>query len=111
MHYKLMYPSDYMGAHDLDGKEHDVVITKIVQEPLTFTGGVQEDKWIAYFKGAKKKLVLNKTNLKATSTHHGVDHDNWIGKTVTLIPSTTRFGGETVECVRVKPSAKSRIKI
>ena len=34
----------------------------------------------------------------------GYDVDGWIGKSVVLYPATTSFGGETVDCIRVKES-------
>jgi hypothetical protein len=38
---------------------------------------------------------------------YGKDTDNWAGKWITIFPTTTEFGGETVDCIRVKPGVPS----
>jgi hypothetical protein len=30
--------------------------------------------------------------------------DKWVGKTITLYPTTTSMAGRTVECIRIRPT-------
>lgn len=63
------------------------------------------NKAIVAFKGAKKRLILNKTNAKVISMAHGKKPSLWIGKQVTLTVRwlRTAFGQDNVPVVRVVP--------
>jgi hypothetical protein len=103
MHYKLMFPSNYVGAHDLKGKDATLAIDSVSVAELTMEGGKKENKPVVTFKGAKKKLVLNKTNAKTIAALYGTDTNAWIGQPVTLYPTTCRGErGATVDCIRVR---------
>jgi hypothetical protein len=65
-------------------------------------------KPVIVFAGKKKKFAVNKTNGKTIAGMYGTDVAAWKGKQVTLYPTTTRFGGETVECIRVRPAVPSK---
>lgn len=110
MHYRLLHPNDYVGAHDLGGQDHAVTIEAVLpKEELTMQGGKKETKPVLTFVGRKKKLVLNKTNAKAIAKLHGTDTSNWIGKQITLYPSHTKCGKETVECVRIRVTEQETV--
>lgn len=102
MHYKLMFPSNYLSAADLQGKEVEVEIESVNVEELTMVGGRKNKKAVVKFKGAKKAFVMNKTNAVVIAGKHGNETDNWIGKKIRLFATQTKFGGKDVECVRVK---------
>jgi len=102
MHIRLMFPTDYVTAADLKGQDKTVTIATVVQDELTMQGGVKEQAWVVSFVEAQKKLVLNKTNAKLIAAHHGDESDDWIGKQITLYPTTCKFGRDTVECIRVR---------
>lgn len=102
MHYKLMYPSEYLNACDLGGKDATVTIERIDIESVPGPDGKKADKPVAHFKGAKKRMVLNKTCAKSIAHHFGNDTDKWIGQKVTLYPTTCQAFGQTVECIRVR---------
>lgn len=55
-----------------------------------------------FFVGKEKGLVLNKTNAALIAEQHGQDTGGWKGKEVRIYPTTTDFGGERVECIRVE---------
>lgn len=101
-HWRLMFPSEYIGAWDLEGKEFTVTIAKVAFEDLVLKGGAKERKPVVTFQNAKKRLVLNKTNAETISFMHGTDPTKWVGKKVTLYPTTTKFGRDTVDCIRIK---------
>ena len=52
------------------------------------------------FEGAKKKLVLNRTNGECLKALFGRNVDDWIGKRITLY--VAEFNGEP--CIRIKGS-------
>lgn len=102
-----MDPGKWICAADLAGKDVVVEIEKV-------EGGEVEDaqnqrksrKPICHFVGKKKPLALNVTNCKTIANLFGSnDVDDWVGKKITLYPTTTQNRGETVECVRVRPMA------
>lgn len=103
--YRKMYDKDYLGEWDLDGKDTTLEIEKVVGGELTANGGKKSKKPLVYFKGTKtgKGLVLNATNGKAIAAMYGNDTDAWIGKKITIYPTTTQFGSDTVPCIRVRP--------
>src|SRR5688572_30608835 len=69
------FPSKYISASDLGGQEVTVKITHIAPEEI---GGKQ--KYICYFAGKKKGLVLNKTNWNTIARISGRDDtDDWTG--------------------------------
>lgn len=99
------FPSNYLKAGDLKDAEAIVTIVKVEVEEV---GRDKEQKLVLYFKGKKKGLVLNKTNSKKIATVLSADDtDEWVGKQIKLYPTETEFGGETVDCIRVKAATTS----
>lgn len=49
-------------------------------------------------------LLLNKTNAKTIAKLYGNSPAAWVGKLISLFPSTTSVGGEDVDCIRVRNS-------
>jgi hypothetical protein len=94
------FPSNYLKASDLGDKSPVVTIDRIEVEPI---GRDREMKPVIYFQGKEKGLVLNKTNAKKIAELTGSkDTDDWTGCQVRIYATETEFGGETVECIRVK---------
>jgi len=111
---RLLFPSEYLAAPDLRGKDVVLTISRVKSELLKSAQG-DEMKGVIYFDelgehakktGTKeKKLVLNKTNMKSIAKLHGFDGDDWVGKKITLFATTCQSFGETVDCIRVRPTA------
>ena len=102
---KLMDPKEFLFAHDLDGRDVTVTIEKVVGGKLKGENGKESKKPIAHIKGTPKKLALNVTNCKTIEQLSGTgDADKWRDIRVTLFPTTTDFGGKTVDCIRIRPS-------
>lgn len=103
MNYRLCYPSEYLAAVDLMEKgEVNVTIESLTQEEIKAEGRCDK-KWVMRFRGAHKRLVMNKTNLKRIARALGsCETNDWIGKTITLHPDKCNAFGETVDCIRVK---------
>ena len=100
-----MMQKEFLYAFDLDGKSVTVTIERVKGGELTGEGGKKTKKPLCYFKGSKtgKPLALNSTNCKAIAGMYGNDTDAWIGKRITIFPTTTNFGADIVDCIRVKP--------
>jgi hypothetical protein len=94
------FPSRFFKAADIPGDGLAAKIGKIEKEKV---GPDQELKWVLYFKGQDKQLILNGTNwdLIAAALREE-DSDNWIGKTIELFPAQTQFGKKMVDCIRVR---------
>lgn len=99
---KLLFPSEYLGAVDLNGKDFALTIAKVEVADLQMQGGRKQSKPIIYFQGAKKKFVMNKTNAGTIASLYGGKVEDWVGKKVILYPTTTRCGAATVECIRIR---------
>ena len=109
-HWKQLVDPRYIGAYALpNGDDMTVTIEKVVKETITMMGGKKEDHTIAYIKG-QKPMILNATNSKSIHKLYGPFIEDWEGKPVTLFASTTKMGGELVECLRIRPTVAQRKK-
>ena len=96
------FPSHYLKASDLGDAQPVVTIDRVEIEAV---GRDKEMKPVVYFQGKEKGIVLNKTNSKKIAQiASSPDTDDWRGVKVILYATETEFGGETVECIRVKQS-------
>lgn len=103
-HWKRLINPDYLGAYSLEeGQDMNVTIERVSRDIVTGTGGKKEECTIAYLKG-QKPFILNNTNSKSIAKLYGPYIEDWAGKPITLFASTTKMGGETVECLRIRPS-------
>lgn len=98
---RAMFDDKYIKAWDLNGKDVTLVIKGVKAEVLK-NGKNEARKPIIYFERAKKGFACNKTNQKVISRFYGHDTREWIGKAITLYPTTTTFGHEEVDCIRVR---------
>ena len=95
------FPSKYIKADDLQGKEWPLVIRNVVREDVG-TDQKPDNKPVIYFNGTEKGMVLNVTNNNAICDMFGFDSDMWLGKTITLIAIQTEFQGKPCLGLRVK---------
>lgn len=102
MHYRLMYPSEYLNAADLKEKEATVTIESVTIEEVPGIDGKRKSKPVVRFVGKDKRFPLPKTCAKVIAGKFGKDTDSWTGKKLTLFPTTCQAFGQEVECVRVK---------
>lgn len=111
MHWKNLANYDYLGAYSLDGIASEITLTiKLIKvERVTANGGAAEDCIVATFEEKNqdgvevKPMVLNKTNCKIIEKVYGTgDVEQWIGKSIIIYSTTTRFQRDIVPCLRVK---------
>ena len=106
-HWKQMVNMDYIGAYALtDGKDLTLTIDHVTREMVTGNGGKKEQCMVLYFKERDyKPMILNRTNAKSiTNLCNSTYIEDWAGYRITLYVTTTRLGGETVECLRIRPT-------
>lgn len=107
MNIDQAFPTKYLAAHDLSGRDVTVQIASVALEEV----GQGDTKPVVYFQGANKGLVLNKTNAHRIADMYGVETDNWRGKPITLYPSETDFQGKTVPCIRIRLQTQTATEI
>ena len=101
--------SSSLKAKDLGG--NDVILTikaTTIREFDEKTDDGQEYKKKRVdlaFNETDKTMVLNATNLDMVVSHYGEDRSSWPGQSLTFYPTTTRFGNDTVPCIRIRPPA------
>jgi hypothetical protein len=101
-HWKTFVNPLYIGAYTLEGKDLTVKITAVKREMVKGEGGKEETCTVAYLEG-QKPFIVNRTNAKTITRVTGSPYiEDWIGKSVTLFPTTTKVAGDVVECLRVR---------
>ena len=104
------FPSNFLKADDLDGKNVTVEIADVTFEEIG-QGRDKESKIMLAFKGKEKKLICNKTNCNTIAKLVGSDDtDDWIGHRITLTTREVDFQGTPTLAIRVslqKPSAQA----
>lgn len=115
--YRKMYDDkDYLYAYDLDDcpkgeddrPERTLEIVSCSRVELTGENNKKSKKPGVSFKGEPKKLALNKTNGKMIAKLYGKDTEHWAGQMITIYATTTEFGGEIRDCIRVRPRRPDR---
>jgi hypothetical protein len=97
-----MFPGKYLKAEDIGNREVSVTIRKVVVETIKGKDG-NEDKYVVYFDGKQKGLILNKTNAtKIAAVAEEPDSKNWSGVDIVLYSTLVSFGSGEVQAIRVK---------
>jgi len=102
--------SKHLKAADLRGAEPVVTIARLASLPL---GKTREEKWVLYFVGKEKYLILNVTMLKALAAIAGDETDRWPGTAVQLFTTTDRDPktGAQVPVVRLKAPTRAPVLV
>lgn len=100
MNVNSAFPSKYLKASDLGTAQPTVIIDHVSIEEV---GRDKDSRPVIYFAGKEKGVVLNRTNAKKIAELVGSpETDEWAGFAVRLYATETQFGGDTVECIRIK---------
>lgn len=91
-----LYPGRFLKATEFKGQKVTLTISEVRIEELVGDKGPQI-KGVISFERTEKQLALNKTNGICLREMFGRKVQEWVGKRVTLFPST--FDGE--DCIRV----------
>jgi hypothetical protein len=96
------FPSAYIKASDLGGRDIRVTMANVEREKIG-----TDNKLVLYFKGKQKGLVLNKTNAATISDAYGDDTDDWYDQPLILFPVKTDYQGKVVDATRCRvPTAR-----
>lgn len=105
-HWRKLDNPDYLGAYSLmDGEKRELVATieKVVIEEVKTDRGSDPCK-VAYIKG-HKPMILNTTNSKIIANMYQSPYiEDWEDKKVTIYIATIKAFGESVECLRIRPT-------
>ena len=91
-----IYGSKFFSAADLHGEMIRRKIGKVEIGDLKEKDGSTKRKFIVYFKGVDKPLVLNRTNAQKLAAALGKDRTAWIDVVVELYAEMTSLGKEGV---------------
>lgn len=114
-HFRLVYPTEYICAADLQGRDVTVKIARVTRETLTMAGGKKDQKAVLHMTTLRgrplgKRWVAGKTVLKQIAAAlDEPDVSRWIGGTVTIYPTTCKGArGEQMDCIRVRTRTDTR---
>lgn len=107
--YRTMFDANWLYAYNLDGRDVTLTIAEVEAVEVENQQQKKSKKPRILFrellaKNDKRGLLLNKTNGAAIAGLYGVKTEAWIGKRITLYPTTTQFGRKEVECIRIRPT-------
>jgi len=101
------FPSKYLKATDLKGREIKLTMAHVQSEEVGMKNGQPDFKPVLYFKGKDKGVVLNKTNANTLSDFYGDDTDDWLDQPIILFSVMTEYNGKSTPGLRVRiPTAK-----
>jgi hypothetical protein len=105
-----VFRTRFLTAADLNGKPITLTIERAPIETLKNKNG-EDTKTVLYFRGTKKALPLNRINWDAVAEITGEDDsDNWPGYRIEVYPTTTQFGADVVDCLRIRAPAQGELK-
>ncbi len=105
----MIKSSRYLRKEDAD-PEITVTIREVAEENVSMEGAPDEYKFVVYFEGQEKGVVLNWTNAQLTANAVGTsDMDQWPGKSITLYHDpNVSYGGKLIGGIRVKAAQQAQ---
>jgi hypothetical protein len=100
--FDSLYGSKYLTVTDLKDAEPRLRIGKVEVAELHEKNGAAKRKYVVWFEGVTKGLVINKTNAKKLADAYGKQSSQWVGQSVQLYSEETTYG----KGVRVRPLRK-----
>lgn len=97
MRMSAAFPSEFLKAADLNGRQVPVVADRVEMQKVG-----DDNKPVLYFAGKEKGLVLNKTNANMIATVYGDEMDDWQGAELVLYETKVQFQNQMVDAIRVK---------
>lgn len=96
-HWRKLFNYKYLSGEDLEDQVHTVEIESVKEEMVKGEGGREEKCPVLRMKGAKKGIVLNKTNSKRIAKVVGSPNiEDWAGHKIKIHGEmVSAFGTET----------------
>jgi hypothetical protein len=92
------FPSNYLKAADLQGRQVRVTIDRVIMEDVG-----DESKMALYFVGKDKGMICNRTNAGSIEALYSDETDEWIGKDIILYSTKVSYQGSMVPAIRIMP--------
>lgn len=106
MKLDTMFPRKYATGEDLQGKAVTLEIARITSEQMRPGGAAPQTKFVVYFKGAGKGVILSRTLAYNIAEALGSeDTDAWIGQRITLYPEPLTVAGKARIAIRARAAA------
>ena len=106
-HWREFFKSDFFAACDLaTGEERSLTIKAVGRKEVPVPNSSKKDLClVAEFREAgTRPMVINVTNSKAMAKMFGTPHiEQWVGRRIQVYQSVTKFKGEDVDCLRIRP--------
>jgi hypothetical protein len=98
-----MVPRNYLAKEDFPAPRL-LTIASYQKEKVPRPNETPETRWVLYFAGEDRGLVLNATNVRAVVEALGTDEtDQWIGRQIVAFHDpNVEFGGRRVGGVRLR---------
>lgn len=107
-HYKKLRNPNYIGSYELmtGGEPKDMVVEIVsAAKEMVQNGDKKEDAMVLKLKH-QKPMIVNSTNAKNIAKALASPYvEDWSGKRITLYVAKIRAFGETVDALRVRPTA------
>jgi hypothetical protein len=98
MRVSEVFPSNFIAAGDLDGRDVTVTVAKCADKnTVKREDGTLIDKPILYFKETPMGMIVGKTNARAIRLSHGNEMSKWTGKQITIYPTSTSISKKMAE--------------
>jgi hypothetical protein len=104
-----MFPSRFLCAADLTKHPQGgrLTIKNVVSESMRdFMTGDSVSKYVLYFEGHTKGMVLGKAVTRQIAKSLGNETDDWMGKEITLFVDSQKMFGETKPVIRARAAHK-----
>lgn len=107
IHVEDLYPILWVTPDDLKGRQVDVVIKAVTQEPIYNNRTKKDDqRFVVAFPKTEKRFILNKTQSYAITELVGSGFiDDWVGHRIGMAPGIAPNNKATIDIVRPKPTA------
>ena len=105
-HWRTLIERDYLGCYDLGGKDWTLEIREVKQQKVfNPENNKAKGKLVLYFQKADKGLIAGAENCGTIENLYGSDFTKWIGKAITIFPTTYRSKKTKRDeaCIRVSP--------
>lgn len=96
MQISAAFPSEFLKAADLQGRQVQVVIDRVETRELG-----DDIKPVLFFQGKDKGVVLNKTNATTIAASYGDETEAWAGQPIVLFSQMVSFQGRMQPGIRV----------
>lgn len=110
MNIRTMFPRKYASGEDLNGRPVVLTIASVRPERMTPPGAAPVEKYVVYFKGAERGVVLSRLLAEQIAAATGFDDtEHWPGKAVTLYPETIKVAGVERVVIRARKVNPERV--